>query len=488
MSSTLLAFLQSPATYGQGEAVHTIETHGATVFLVGDAAYKLKKNVSFPYMDYGTRERRLACCQEEILRNRRTAPALYQGLVYIGEHADGALFLSDVLPERHVDTLVHMRRFDTNQVLDIMAAREGLSPALVQTLAAQVVAFHQQAEPVPGLAGAERLRQTILGNDGQFEAFHAVLSRRDTGALTQASLQAIERFQALLDKRAASGRVRRCHGDLHLRNICLWQGEPLLFDCIEFNDAFADIDVLYDLAFLLMDLRQRGLDKEAGAVLAFYASHTDEEEGLSLLPLLLSVRAAIRAHVSVAISQALSGDAKAAMEAEAQGYLQAALSYLTPPVLPMLTAIGGLSGSGKTTEAIAMAAKAPYPLVLRSDVLRKQHAGVADTDRLPPAAYSEESTALVYGALFRKAEYLLRAGFSVVLDAVFALPTQRQEAEAVARRAGVAFEGKWKEVSTDTANARLSARTGDASDATPAIRALQEQYDVGVVTWERKIS
>jgi len=307
-----------------------------------------------------------------------------------------------------------------------------------------------------------------------------VLPRAETEALTKASLAIAEQHQALLKSRGSSGAVRQCHGDLHLRNICWYEGRPLIFDAIEFNDAFAQIDVLYDVAFLLMDLEAQGFAGYAAAVYSRYASAMQSADvpALRLIPLYLSMRAAIRAHVNVSIGNAIGGAGAASFYNDAKRYLALAARYVQPAA-PQLLAIGGLSGSGKSTLAKATApllTPAPGAVLLRSDVLRKELAGAAATDRLAPEYYSPAFTEKTYAALREKAALLLNAGQSVIIDAV------------AAKTANVTFRGLWCEVDNDTAAARIKARLAagdDAADADEGVRKMQESLNTGSITWQR---
>jgi len=274
-----------------------------------------------------------------------------------------------------------------------------------------------------------------------------------------------------------------------LRNICLVDGVPTLFDCIEFNDRIACIDVLYDLAFLLMDLDHRGLSALANAVLNRYFDLAGEAEGdLAPLPLFLALRAEIRAHVGVAAAAAQPDEAKAAQQIEAaRGYLVAALAYLRPAT-PRLIAIGGLSGTGKSTLAYGLAptvGRPPGARVLRTDVLRKRLAGVAPETRLPDSAYGSDMTVRVYAALYAAAGEALAAGRPVIADAVFADPVERAAIAEVAARAGVPFTGLWLDAPPEVLEARVAARSGDASDATVAVLRRQLGYDIGRIDWTR---
>jgi predicted kinase len=273
---------------------------------------------------------------------------------------------------------------------------------------------------------------------------------------------------------------------LHLRNICLIDGRPTLFDAIEFSDRVACIDVLYDFAFLLMDLEHRGFRPLANLAFNRYLGHTGDLEGLAALPLFLSVRAAVRAHVDAA-NAVRQSDAKLAETetAAARHYLDMALALLDPPPA-RLVAIGGLSGTGKSSLARALAPElggVPGAVILRSDLLRKELMGVSPTDRLGDDAYTPEVTKRVFDTLSTRAAIACWAGHAVIADAVFGRPAQRAEIERVAREAGVAFTGLWLEAPAGVLEQRVAARVGDASDATVAVVRRQLGHDVGTVAW-----
>jgi predicted kinase len=292
----------------------------------------------------------------------------------------------------------------------------------------------------------------------------------------------------LLDRRRAAGKVRHCHGDLHLRNICLLDGEPTLFDCLEFDETLASIDVLYDLAFLLMDLEHRGLGHFANRVFNRCLDRSEEDDGLAAMPLFLSLRAAIRAHVTAtALEHAAHAVAGAKMACDARRYLDLAHRFLQPQPC-RLVAIGGLSGSGKSTLAAGLAPELglrPGARVLRSDVIRKLLLGVDPEERLPATAYTRETSARVFDTLRRKAAVGLAAGYTVVIDAVALTSEERSSFAEVARAAAVPFSGLWLEARPEAMENRIRGRVRDASDASPEILAEQLRHDTGKIDWVR---
>ena len=468
-----------------------IDTHGAVVFLCRERAYKLKRAVKFPYMDFSTEGRRAAMCAAEIDVNRRSAPEIYLGVVPVLRR-DGRLALGEVgeTSGQAVDWLVVMRRFDEEGLLDRMAARGALTPDLMAALGARVAQFHDGLPAIAsGFCSPDDYRHSVAADVRQMREAGDRLDPPTSEALAEAMPRSLEPFLDLVARRVAAGAIRRCHGDLHLRNIVTLKGQPVPFDAIEFSDKIANIDVLYDLAFALMDLARQGLGALANRLLNEWLWRVGEvegashEEALALLPMFLARRAAIRAYVDSAVT-AVSG----ADNAPARAYQKAALEFLQPAP-PRLVAIGGLSGSGKTTLALKMApeiGRAPGAVVVRTDVERKRKAGVALEERMPAGSYSPEASARIYAASMARAERVLRAGHSVVLDAVFARPEERAAAEALARTVGVPFQGIWLDVPKDVAQQRVTDRKGDASDATASVVEHQFGYDLGSIGWERR--
>jgi hypothetical protein len=295
----------------------------------------------------------------------------------------------------------------------------------------------------------------------------------------------------VLKDRVRQHAVRQCHGDLHLANIVLWQQHPTLFDALEFNLEMATVDTLYDLAFLLMDLLHHGQKRAANWVLNRYlwrSASRGDLEALALLPLFVACRAGIRALVAVTRATQRRPDPQSSAAGEtARAYMRLAIDALQPAV-PRLIAVGGLSGTGKSTLAAALAPHLPDltgALHLRSDLERKAMFGVAETERLPPQSYTPEMAARVYERLLDRASAALGAGHSVIVDAVFATKGERDALEQRAAGHGAAFDGLWLEADPATLTDRVARRTGDASDATPAVIARQLGYDIGPMSWTR---
>src|SRR5690606_9078351 len=444
--TAVIEFLASPATH-DGARVERIDTHAAVVFLAGERAYKLKRAVHFDYLDFSTVDRRRDSCEAEVRLNRRTAPDMYLGVVAVTREPDGTLALGGT--GTPVDWVVEMVRFDQSALFDRLAEAGRLDVALMSPLADAVAAFHAAAEPRPDHGGKAGMAWVIEGNASGVDEYGAdSIDRGLSRAVADNARAALERHGALLDRRRDTGFVRQCHGDLHLRNIALIDGRPTLFDGVEFNDEIACTDVLYDLAFLLMDLWRRRLPGHANAVWNRYLAGTKHVEGLRLLPLFLSCRAAVRAKTSLTAAHFQADDRqRRSLHALAQQYLSMADAFLRPPG-PAVVAIGGLSGTGKSTIARQLAplvGAAPGAVVFRSDEIRKRLCGVPMLERLGPEGYTSEMTQRVYSALVDSAATTLAEGSSVVADAVYVQPEDRHAIERVAADASVPFIGVWLE-------------------------------------------
>lgn len=483
--SRQIALLEDPATH-DGQPVERIDTHGAIVFLAGDRVLKLKRAVRFSFMDFSDSEKRRHACEAEVRLNRRTAPDLYLGLQPIIERG-GRLMLGALndIPESAVDWVVVLSRFDQASLLDRQAQDGRLHLETLTELAAEIARFHEAEVPVDA-NGTEEVRAVVAGNmsdlDGQADEQRLARLRDRCDCL-------FERLSPLLDRRARTGCVRHCHGDLHLGNVVEIDGRPVLFDCIEFNETFAQIDTLYDLAFLLMDLDHRGYSDWANLVLNRYLDlRPGDAEGAALLPLFLSMRAQIRAKVSFFASMAQSHpDRVDGLRQSAEEFLEHAIRYGVTQE-PRLVAVGGASGSGKSTLATALAphvGSAPGAVHLRSDIIRKRIWGSDFLQPLPPEAYTGDVSRRTYGEMEDLAEMVLRAGGSVVVDATFTHAGSRKRIEAIAQYCGVAFTGIWLDAPTAALEQRVTDRINDPSDATVDVVRRQLSAKWGRIDWLR---
>jgi hypothetical protein len=376
-----------------------------------------------------------------------------------------------------------MARFDQSCLLDAMALAGQLTPALMTEVSRMIARFHAEAPVIHAGGGAANMAAVLSINEAGFRTSH-VFGEEEAAAFNADFRAALSRHEGRLDRREAASKVRRCHGDLHLRNICLLGGGPRLFDCIEFNEAIATVDVLYDLAFLLMDLWHRGFPDLANLVMNRYLDETGDDDGFTLLPFFMAVRAAVRAHVTATQVEEAGGRAEKAA-GEARAYFRLALELLKPaPAL--IVAIGGLSGSGKTTVAEALAGHLGLPpgaRILESDRIRKALHGVAAETRLPQEAYRPEISQKVYAALAQRSGEVAGDGGTVLADAVFDRVADREGIEAAARQAGVPFAGFWLDAGAGVLERRVAARKGGPSDAGVAVLRRQLARFSGQSGW-----
>lgn len=474
-------FLSRRLSCGAVEPVERIETHISIIFLAGNRAFKMKKALKLPYVDFSTAAIREEACRKEVALNSQTAPGLYIGLRRI-TRAEGDILEFDGSGPL-VETVVEMVRFDQGQLFDRIATAGGLTPDLITATARMIAGYHATAPVVSTGGGADNIAAVLEINEAGFATSHVFASAAVAG-LGMRLRTLLGCHSPLLDRRALEGRVRRCHGDLHLRNICLLGERPCLFDCIEFNAQIATIDVLYDLAFLLMDLWHRGFADFANLLANRYLDETGDDEGFCLLPFFMAIRAAVRAHVTATQAEEPGQDI-GRLSDEAKCYFELA-NALIEEKPPHFIAIGGLSGTGKTTVADSLAPKlgaAPGARIVESDRIRKALYGVTAETRLPVAAYDMGVSKRVYMEMARRAEAILAQGGSVVADAVFARPEDRVLIEG--SRHNTKFDGIWLDAPPVLLERRVEARRASSSDADVAVLARQLQTDPGAISWHR---
>lgn len=484
----IISFLSSQANLPGGGAVEVIPTHAAVVFLSGTDAYKIKRDVRYDYLDFSTLQKRRQALQRELELNAPTAPSIYRDVVAVTRDNRGQLQFGGQGPV--VEWVLRMQRFDSANELDKVAERGALDDAMAQALGEVIARYHADALPRMDHAGSDLIIAILDQLNAAFATMSGDLDTADVERFRRLSGRVFDSVAATLDARGKAGHVRRCHGDLHLRNIVLIDGVPTPFDALEFNETLATCDVFYDLAFLLMDLRHKGLPGTANLVFNSYLFHAGSREhyaGLSLLPLFQSVRAAIRAMVAVQAAR-LNADEKSRLS-EARDYLSSALAYLEPEPARLI-AIGGYSGTGKTVLARSLAhalGPAPGAVHLRSDLERKALFAVSPTSRLPQSAYDSRTSSRVYGIMRDKARAALSCGYSVILDATWLDVDERARLSGFAENANAQFIGLWLVADAAVLQQRVSARRADASDADAAVvRKQVEQQRVDLpASWQK---
>lgn len=446
-----------------------IETHISAVYVGPEDAFKLKKAITLPFLDQAPLAARERFCRRELELNRPHAPGIYREVLPLTRGPDGALRLGGEGAAE--EWVLRMAPVPAGDFLDAVAARGGLDEALLDALADAVFALLREAPPAAGVDSVARMRLVLEGNIAG--CLEAGLDPARVAALAAAMRARLAALAPLLAARAAAGFVRRCHGDLHLGNLCLWEGRPVAFDALEFDEALATVDVGYELAFLLMDLDVKLSRPAANRVMNRVLARNADLGLLPALPFWMAQRALVRAKLEPARGR------------DGRPYLAAAADYLRN-VPPRLVAVGGLQGSGKTRLARRLApllGVAPGALHLRSDEIRKRRAGLAPEERLPDSAYAEAQSRAVHAEMFAAARAALAGGHAVVLDAVFLDPGLRAAARAAAGE--LPFQGFWLEAPLDLLRARVAARQGDASDATVAVLERAAAVPPGAVDWTR---
>lgn len=474
-----IKFLSSGRAFAADDPVEVIETHGACVFLCGDTALKLKRAVKYDYMDMSTVALRRSLIARELELNRPAAPEIYRDMLPVTQ-SDTGLALNGDGPV--VDWVLRMWRFPAENELERIAARGAFDDRLATAVGEAIADYHAGA-PVRRRPGRILIADILAELGGVLAEFSGAAGTARVADWGKAAAARLVTNGSLLDSRGRNGHVRRAHGDLHLRNLVVIQGRPVLFDALEFDETLGTCDVFYDIAFLVMDLCHRDLRRQSCRVLDAWlrAARGGEDAGLAGLPLFLSVRAAIRAMVLLQTDRARGQLGKSGEEVAA--YLELACTALQPDA-PRLIAVGGYSGSGKSVLARALAptlGALPGAALLSSDLERK--AGMPAGTRLDPGAYAAKRRDDVYRDMFARAATMLAAGHSVVLDATFVNPQLRASAEDVAAGANLPFHGLWLDAPEHLLEGRLRARQGDASDADIDVLKSQLTARRGEMTW-----
>lgn len=481
----VFAFLAAPpASGGKADAVKRIDTHGASVFLAGERVLKIKRAVKFPFLDYSTLSKRKEACEAELAVNAPYAPEIYRAVVPITREHTGKLAIGG--EGEPIEWAVEMRRFDESRTLDQITNE--IDDDLAERLGRTIAVAHAKAKPVEAGPWIKAIGGYIGEHAETFAKHPDIFPETENETFAKDSRTAYDRIVPLLHERARLGLIRRIHGDLHLGNIVMIGSKPVLFDAIEFSEIIASGDVFYDLAFLLMDLLERGLARPANIILNRYLAEThraEDVEALATLPFFLALRAAIRAKVTVARMERAEQKERASITKAAQAYFVFARRAIGPPP-PQFVAVGGLSGTGKSRFARDLApdiGPMPGAVIVRSDVERKTLFGLSETARLPIEAYEPAVAERVYGVVADKARHIVAAGHSAIADAVFAQAAERESVANAAKASGGPFRGLFLTADLATRIARIGSRARDASDADRSVAERQENYDLGPLDW-----
>lgn len=483
----LIQQMLQPAFYPHpvDQPVKLLQTHISYVFLTGEYAYKVKKPANFGFLDFSTLERRRHFCHEELHLNRRLSPALYLQVLPIGRTAASQYQLESEDSGEVAEYALQMRQFDQDKLFSYLFDQGELSPERMQELGKRVASFHTSAETNYEIQAFGDVAAVRAVAEDNYQTSLPYIGRAQSQAqLEQTRAFSEQFFQDHADwfrQRQNQGQIRECHGDLHLNNVCLYEGQIQVFDCIEFNQEFRRIDVIYDAAFMVMDLELQGRPDLANAFLNAYLEQTGDYGGAVLLPLYLSMRAYIRAKVG-----SLMLDDPDIPEADRQQAQQRAAAYYrlaweyTQRRQGRLILMSGLSGSGKTTIA-RQVARSLNAIHIRSDAVRKQLAGIPLEQRggqegeYGSGIYTPEMTQKTYDRLLALGVLLAEQGFPVILDAKYDRQALRQSAIAQAQTAQIPLQILHCTAPLEVLQERLQNRKGDIADATADLLTDQQQ-------------
>jgi aminoglycoside phosphotransferase family enzyme/predicted kinase len=447
-------------------AVDCVQTHISYVFLAGDEVYKVKKPVHFSFVDFSTLERRRYFCHEEVRLNRRLAPHVYLGVVAICQ--TGATYrLGSEEDDAAVEYAVRMRRLPADRTLDQLLDRGEVSSPMIDQLARRLAEFHRQADTGPQVTAngdVAAIAAILQDNFAGMRPFHgATIAAADDGTIQKFSQEFLRQREPLFCRRQAEHHIRDCHGDLHTEHIC-FDGEPIIFDCIEFNAKFRYCDTASEIAFLAMDLDYHERPELARQLVSAYAAHADDPELPSLVPFYQCYRAYVRGKVDSLKSAEEEVEPAERERARASAQRHFALAYrYTWAYRRCVVIIAGLSGTGKSTVASALAARTGFTYI-NSDVVRKRLAGPAAEAHANAAyesgLYSAEHSRRTYAAMLAAAAEHLGAGRGVILDATFQRRLDREAARALARNHAVPFLLAECRCREDELRRRLEVRQG----------------------------
>jgi uncharacterized protein len=465
------------------DEIMLLETHISWVVLSGKWAYKFKKPVRFDFLDYSSIVRRLHFCEREIAINKAWAPSLYEDVVPLFEDRSAHLRIgtADECPqpgESIIDYAVRMQQFLQSAILTEQLSAGSITPDQMECLADDLAALHARVDIVPYQHDLVS-RASLAPVNENFRYLLAGLHENDVDLDSVRGLQAwvsgeIERLAPLMEQRAKDGRIRNCHGDLHLGNLLFLDEQFVPFDGIEFNDALRQIDVVNEIAFLAMELSEHNYSEHSHVFINRYIEATGDYDGLQLLPYYLVYRAMVRAKVDLIGQQQRSSDrssASIALSSVGTQYIDYA-KRVTRRAAAQLWITYGLSGSGKSFTAMRLVKQQGF-IRLRSDVIRKLRAGqdpfARPSESERALLYNSEMTRQTYQRLLELAQQVIAAGFSVIVDATFLQRDLREMFSDAAKRLDVDFRIVYCDASRDELQRRILTRRNDPSDASVAV-------------------
>lgn len=486
----LIQQMQQPEFYPHPvtQTIQLKQTHASFVLLTGEFVYKVKKSVDFGFFDYSNLDKRHHFCHEELRMNRRGAPDLYLDVLPIVREGDRFVLNGDGDP---VEYAIQMRQFPENNLFLDLLQRGELSEDRMQELGRIVADYHAKSpinEEILSYGEVSQIRQAIDDNYRYTEKYVGTVQTPEQFAETKAySDRIFDEHPDWFEQRVRDRKVRECHGDLHLRNIALWGDRILLFDCIEFNKPFRFVDVMYDVAFTVMDCEARGRADLGNAFLNTYLERTGDWDGLRVLPLYLSRQAYVRAKVTSFLldDDAVSKAEKAEAANTAADYYRLAWKYTQQPTGRILM-MSGLSGSGKSTTARQIA-RDLGAIQLRSDAVRKHLAGVPLDERGGDEIYTSEMSDRTYTQLAEWGTALAQLGWTAILDAKYDRRQWRDKVRHRAESAGIPLQIVCCRAPLAVLRERLNQRTGDIADATADLLASQQENAEGFTEAEQPL-
>ncbi|MCU0538143.1 MAG: AAA family ATPase [Hydrococcus sp. Prado102] len=475
--SPLVKQMQTPEFYPHPvrEPIQLIQTHASSVFLTGDYVYKLKKSVNFGFLDFSSLDKRQHFLNEELRMNRVIAPDIYLEVLPITQTGDRFILEGTGNP---VEYVLKMNQFPQETLLLNLFERGKLTEEHIEELGKVVAHFHSQTisnEYIRSFGEIDKIKSAIDENYERTKKYIGI-------AQTQKQYQETKKFtdaflfdqKALFKQRQDNDKIRECHGDLHLKNICFWHDKIQLFDRIEFNESFRFVDVMYDVAFTVMDLDARKKKDFGNLFLNTYIEQTGDWEGLQVLPLYLSRQAYVRAKVNSLLldDRAISEEDKQSAIKIAADYYRLAWEY-TKTSQGQLILMSGLSGSGKSTVARKLA-KHINAIHIRSDAVRKHLAGIYVGDRASEELYTPQMSQKTYARLLELGKMLISQGFSVILDAKYDRQNLREPAINYAQSNNIPLRIIYCTATIEVLRDRISQRTNDISDATVDLLVRQQ--------------
>ncbi|MCT7953811.1 AAA family ATPase [Laspinema palackyanum] len=458
------------------EPITLMQTHASFLLLTGDYVYKVKKPVNFGFLDYSTLEKRHHFCDEELRLNQQIAPELYLEVVTVTKKGSHLELNGKGEP---VEYALKMRQFPQESLLIHQFEQGQLTQEQMEQLGQVVAEFHRQTptnDSIKSFGTVAKIREAIDNNYKQSQTYINGPQTRQQFEETKAySDNFFAERSANFEQRMQTDKIRECHGDLHLKNIARWDNQILLFDRIEFNEAFRFVDVMYDIGFIVMDIEARGRQDLANGFLNTYLEQTGDWQGLQVLRLYLSRQAYVRAKVT----SLMLDDANIAQEEKEEAWRTAAQYYqlawqYTQPRQGRLILMSGLSGSGKSTIARQLA-RATGAIQIRSDAVRKHLAGIPLQSTGSDEIYSAEMTAQTYARLLELGIMAASEGWTVILDAKYDRQGLREEAIAAAKDRGLPLQILHCTAPIAILRDRLNQRQGDIADATADLLDRQQQ-------------